>query len=52
MSELACARCTVLDACLEFALELRIDVGVWGGTTPDERKQLPRTRNGPPAPKS
>jgi WhiB family redox-sensing transcriptional regulator len=41
-----CARCEVRDECLSFALtepELA-EFGVWGGTTPRERRGLSRRR--------
>jgi WhiB family redox-sensing transcriptional regulator len=37
-----CSRCTVRGECLEFALEDRTTAGVWGGTTPMERRALRR----------
>lgn len=36
-ARIACWMCPVKDDCLEFALAARIEHGVWGGTTPDER---------------
>jgi WhiB family redox-sensing transcriptional regulator len=40
-----CARCTVTDQCLAFALEHgEIDYGVWGGLTVKERRQLVPSR--------
>jgi len=43
-----CARCPVRDACLEYALNdpaLHIvGTGVWGGTTPPQRRRLARLR--------
>lgn len=39
-----CARCPVRDLCLGFALENGLDHGVFGGTTPDERRKLTRSR--------
>lgn len=35
-----CARCPVSEECLEFGMDER--AGIWGGTTPDERKALRR----------
>ena len=35
-----CARCPVSRKCLDFALETGVEFGVYGGTTPDERKAL------------
>lgn len=33
-----CAGCPVAVACLAFAVQTRASHGVWGGTTPDERR--------------
>lgn len=33
-----CRRCDAIDACLIWALKNRIEHGVWGGTTEDERR--------------
>lgn len=38
-----CRSCLVSDDCLEWALTLG-EIGVWGGTTEDERKTLKRRR--------
>jgi WhiB family redox-sensing transcriptional regulator len=35
-----CAACPVRAECLDFALFTPCDHGIYGGTTPDERKQL------------
>jgi WhiB family redox-sensing transcriptional regulator len=35
----ACSLCKVRIDCLEYALTLDVD-GVWGGTTPAERKRI------------
>jgi hypothetical protein len=35
-----CQTCRVRDACLDFAMRTRQPQGVWGGTTPDDRKKL------------
>ena len=37
-----CRRCPVQDECLDYALRHSIEFGVWGGTTPYERRQLRR----------
>jgi WhiB family redox-sensing transcriptional regulator len=37
-----CRRCAVRSECLAFALEHNIDHGIWGGTSPRQRKQLSR----------
>jgi WhiB family redox-sensing transcriptional regulator len=38
-----CRTCPVAPSCLEWALAIG-EVGVWGGTTDDERKTLKRRR--------
>ena len=38
-----CARCAVKAECLQYALERRIDHGVWGGTSGRERGDLRRS---------
>ncbi|KAB8195195.1 WhiB family transcriptional regulator [Nonomuraea phyllanthi] len=35
-----CARCPVREACLAYALDTRQAYGVWGGTDPDQRRDL------------
>ena len=40
-----CACCAVRDDCLGYALQHDIGFGVWGGTSPRERKQLLRPRS-------
>jgi WhiB family redox-sensing transcriptional regulator len=35
-----CATCAVKDQCLSYALENRIDHGVWGGTSERERRRI------------
>lgn len=47
-----CADCAVRDACLDHAVEHLIDEGVWGGTSPRERRRIRRRRRlnaSPPA---
>jgi WhiB family redox-sensing transcriptional regulator len=39
-----CAACPVREACLAFALETNQDLGVWGGASEEERRQLRRQR--------
>ena len=39
-----CRSCTVIDQCLEWALESNQDAGVWGGMSEDERRTLRRSR--------
>ena len=43
-----CARCPVTEECLAYAFAVDERAGVWGGTTPDERKAL-RSRRQPAA---
>jgi len=37
-----CRRCTVIDECLQWALETGQDAGVWGGLSEEERRALKR----------
>lgn len=37
-----CARCTVVEACLRYALDNRVVYGVWGGLDESERRALLR----------
>jgi WhiB family redox-sensing transcriptional regulator len=39
-----CADCPVKEPCLEYALENRIDHGVWGGASERERRRIARRR--------
>jgi WhiB family redox-sensing transcriptional regulator len=39
-----CAECAVQAECLEYALEFRIDHGVWGGCSERERRRILRQR--------
>jgi WhiB family redox-sensing transcriptional regulator len=39
-----CFECPVRMACLEYALEYRIDHGVWGGASERERRRILRSR--------
>lgn len=40
-----CQRCPVVEWCLAVALAVPYTVGVWGGTTEDERRALKRGGN-------
>jgi len=40
MAKAVCATCDVRQECLEWALKVRDEYGVLGGTTPGERKLL------------
>ena len=35
-----CATCPVVDECLDYALTHRIQIGVWGGLSEQERRRL------------
>lgn len=37
-----CAGCPVINQCLTYALDNREEDGVWGGTTPKQRRNLLR----------
>ena len=39
-----CKGCPVLSQCLDYALEERMNHGIWGGLDPKERKKLIRGR--------
>jgi WhiB family redox-sensing transcriptional regulator len=39
-----CADCPVTQPCLEYALEHRIDHGVWGGCSERERRRILKRR--------
>ncbi len=39
-----CTSCPVRATCLEYALENRIDHGVWGGTSERERRRILKAR--------
>jgi Transcription factor WhiB len=40
-----CSACVARPECLQFALDERITVGVWGGTTPAQRGRPRRIRH-------
>jgi WhiB family redox-sensing transcriptional regulator len=40
-----CRACPVRQPCLSFALDAREMLGIWGGTTPRERRRLIRGRS-------
>jgi len=40
-----CARCPVREPCLELGMAVSVDHGVWGQTSPDDRRELRRQRN-------
>lgn len=39
-----CETCPVAGPCLEYALDQRIDHGVWGGTSERQRRRILRAR--------
>jgi WhiB family redox-sensing transcriptional regulator len=39
-----CADCRVRERCLEYALEHRIDHGVWGATSERQRRRILKAR--------
>jgi WhiB family transcriptional regulator, redox-sensing transcriptional regulator len=39
-----CRTCPSREPCLAFALATRQELGVWGGTSPDERRLILRAR--------
>jgi WhiB family redox-sensing transcriptional regulator len=39
-----CSQCRVRVDCLEYALTMRLDHGVWGGTSERERQRILRQR--------
>ena len=41
-AKLVCRRCPVRTACLTYAMTNDENFGVWGGTTPQQRKELRR----------
>lgn len=43
-ARLICAECTVTGPCLEYALSQHIIHGMWGMTTPTERRAIQRER--------
>jgi WhiB family redox-sensing transcriptional regulator len=40
-----CGRCPVTEQCLRFALDNSIEFGIFGGKTPEERKNLILIKN-------
>lgn len=35
-----CSSCNVVSECLNFAVSNKFDYGVWGGLTPEERREI------------
>jgi len=46
--ESVCSRCLVRSECLAYALENRIDYGIWGGMTAPGRRRVLAERDGRP----
>ena len=44
VAQKTCAECPVKSPCLEYALDNRVDHGVWGGTSERERRRILRRR--------
>lgn len=44
LAKRTCLECCVRANCLEYALALRIDHGVWGGASERERRRILRRR--------
>jgi WhiB family transcriptional regulator, redox-sensing transcriptional regulator len=42
-----CAKCPVREECLSFAIDSRMEFGVWGGVSWKERRSLLRTQTIP-----
>jgi WhiB family redox-sensing transcriptional regulator len=42
-----CVECPLRKPCLEYALDNRVDHGVWGGTSERERRRILRARRLP-----
>ena len=40
-----CSECSVKNDCLQYAIEIREQHGIWGGLNEAERKQLLASRN-------
>jgi WhiB family redox-sensing transcriptional regulator len=43
-AKVVCSTCPVQSMCLEYALEHRIDHGVWGGTSERQRRRILKQR--------
>jgi WhiB family redox-sensing transcriptional regulator len=43
-----CQRCPVAEPCLDYALEQRIEFGVWGGVSERGRRRILQARAGTP----
>lgn len=44
-----CSTCPVRQACLNWAITIGADYGVWGGHSEDERRRLRRARSRTPS---
>ena len=45
-AKLVCRECPSREPCLAFALSAHEELGVWGGTSPQERREFFRGRRG------
>lgn len=43
VAKIVCQQCVVRSACLAYAIREDIRDGIWGGTSPHERKELARS---------
>lgn len=46
VAKLLCADCPLRERCLDYAIENRLDYGIWGGLTVKERRPLRRSIHG------
>ncbi len=44
LAKSVCRGCPSREPCLAYALATRQDLGVWGGTSPDDRREIFRAR--------
>ena len=45
-AQAVCATCPVAQQCLEYALTVGEDFGIWGGKTARDRRSIPQARSG------
>jgi len=43
-AKMLCAKCPIIEVCLNYALENNFTEGVWGGLTPAERRRMRQAR--------
>ena len=44
LAKKACQRCPLIKPCGEYAVEFKEEYGVWGGLSPNDRKNIRRRR--------